>query len=180
MHVYMSQEEYGPRHKTTGGLKAQFVASQSIKMVKYDLTNEKASPHLRVSNDSDDKRNNIGIRSVVEVIKSRYSKPFVTTELEIVYPTGIDKHSGLFDLFVEDGTITSPSNGWYEFTRPDGTSKKFQRRDFLKHVDELMAFPIPERKLQIETDYVDETEVVDPPPDIELMYDKEDLEAVAG
>jgi RecA/RadA recombinase len=170
MHVYMSQEEYGARHKITGGLKALFTASQSIKVTKFDLTNEKASPHLRLSADADDKRNNIGIRSVCEIIKSRYSKPFEKIDLEIVYPAGIDRYSGLFELFLEDGTITSPSNAWYQFIRPDGEVKKFQKKDFLKYADELMTFPVPERKLRSDADepFAFDTDEDAAPVDLEL------------
>lgn len=145
MHVYMSQEEYGPRHKMTGGVKALFTASQSIMLTKYDLTNEKASPHNRISVDKDDAKENIGIRSVVNVLKCRYAKPFEKVDLEIIYPLGIDPYSGLFDLFIGDGTIVSPSQGWYEFKRPDGTAQKFRRSEFLKYADELMSYPIPQQ-----------------------------------
>lgn len=144
MHVYMSQEEYGDRHKITGGLKPVFVAHTAILMSKTDLTNEKASPWLRVSSDASDAKEHIGIRSSVKVMKSRHTKPGVKTELEIVYPQGIDKHSGLWDLLLEKDVITSPSQGWYQFTKLDGTMKKFQRKNFLDYVDELLQIPLPD------------------------------------
>jgi RecA/RadA recombinase len=167
MHVYMSQEEYGPRHKITGGVKALFTASQAIILTKFDLTNEKASAHNRQSDDKDDAKSNIGIRSVAQIIKSRYSKPFEKVELEVVYPYGIDPYSGLFDMFVEDKTIVSPTQGWYEFTRLDGSkSPKFRRAEFLKYADELMTLPIPERKMNRDEDPVDifEEDVEAPQP----------------
>jgi len=155
MHVYMSQEEYGPRHKISGGIKAAYTASQSFILTKYEMSNEKASPHNRQSNDKDDAKSNIGIRAVAQILKCRYAKPFEKVELEVVYPFGIDPYSGLFDMLVDDKTIVSPSQGWYEFTRPDGTAQKFRRAEFLKYADELMTYPIPERKMNKEDDPVD-------------------------
>jgi len=155
MHVYMSQEEYGPRHKITGGQKALFTASQSLIMTKFDLTNEKASAHNRQSADKDDAKENIGVKSVVQVIKCRYAKPFERVDLEVVYPFGIDPYSGLFDTYIDDGVIVSPSQGWYEFTRPDGSKQKFRRAEFLKYADELMTFPIPERQMNRDNDPLD-------------------------
>lgn len=155
MHVYMSQEEYGPRHKITGGQKALFTASQSLIMTKYDLTNEKASPHNRQSDDKDDAKQNIGVRSVVQILKCRYAKPFERVDLEVVYPFGIDPYSGLFEGLLDDDIIISPSQGWYEFARPDGSTQKFRRAEFIKYADELLRFPRPERQMNRDTDPVD-------------------------
>jgi hypothetical protein len=148
MHVYMGKEQYGPRHEMTGGMKPMFIAHNTLLMTKYNLTNEKASPHLRMpGTTADDKRVVIGLRSHIEIKKRRVvtltHKPQPDLDLEVVYPIGIDKYSGLWDMFIEKDMITSPSNGWYEFKRPNGDVKKFQRRDFLKYVDELMAMPVP-------------------------------------
>jgi RecA/RadA recombinase len=145
MHVYMSQEMYGPAHKISGGMKAVFTASQSLILTKSEMTNEKASPHLRQSNDRDDLKEVIGIRTIAKTLKTRYAKPYEKIELEAVYGLGIDKYSGLFDMLVDDRTIYSPSQGWYEFKRPDGTVQKFRRADFTKYADELLTFPIPAR-----------------------------------
>jgi RecA/RadA recombinase len=142
-HVYMSQEEYGPKHKITGGLIPMFMAHCAVKMSKADLTNKNASPHLRQSPDADDEKNIIGIRTLVEVMKTRSFKPGEKLNLEVVYPVGIDRNSGLWDLFLDKGIIISPTSGWYEFTRSDGSKQKFRRKNFLEYVDELMKIPLP-------------------------------------
>ncbi len=152
MHVYMSQDMYGPAHKISGGMKPVFTASQSLLLSKYEMTNEKASPHLRQSTDKDDLKSVIGIRSIARTLKTRYAKPFERIELEAVYGLGIDKYSGLFDMLVEDKMIYSPSVGWYEFKRPDGTIQKFRRAEFTKHADELLTFPIPARVINKDED----------------------------
>lgn len=150
MHVYQGKEMYGPRHEMSGGMKPMFIAHNTLLMTKYNLTDEKASPHLRVGGKStDEKRTVIGVRSHVEIKKRRVitlaHKPLSDLDLEVVYPIGIDKYSGLWEMYLEKDMITSPSNGWYEFKRVDGTiSKKFQRKDFLKYVDELMKMPVPD------------------------------------
>jgi RecA/RadA recombinase len=152
LHVQMSQDEYGPRHKTTGGLKALYMASQALMLTKFELTNEKAEAHNRLSNSPDDKKKNIGIRSKASILKSRFSKPFENVVLEIIYPRGIDPYSGLMDLMIEDEIITSPSQGWYQFTRTDGTIQKFRRANFLTYADEMMTLPIPEYKAGVIAD----------------------------
>lgn len=147
MHVYMSQDEYGSKHKTTGGIKALFMASQALMLTKYELTNEKAEGYNRISEDNNDKKKVIGIKSKASVLKSRFSKPFENIDMEVVYPYGIDKYSGLMDLLIQEDVITSPSQGWYQFTGMDGDIKKFRRRNFPSHAEELMQLPIKESKL---------------------------------
>jgi hypothetical protein len=164
LHVYQGKEQYGPRFELTGGMKPMFMAHNALLMTKYSLTEEKASPHLRMGGKSaDEKRTVIGLRSHVEIKKRRVvtlaHKPQPDLDLEVVYPIGIDKYSGLWDMFIEKDMITSPSNGWYEFTRADGTTKKFQRKDFLQYADELMAMPVPEwRPMAGATGAIDEDE----------------------
>src|ERR1044071_9142637 len=141
MHVYQGKEQYGPRHEMTGGMKPMYIAHNTLLMTKYNLTEEKASPHLRMGvKGADEKRTVIGVRSHVEIKKRRVvalaHKTSPDLDLEVVSPIGIDKYSGLWDMYIEKEMITSPSNGWYEFKRADGTTRKFQRRDFLKYVDE--------------------------------------------
>lgn len=145
-HVYMSQDQYGPRHKLGGGMGPAYTASQSLLFTMSKLTNKQAKvdfPHLVQG--SDDKRV-LGIATTCTVLKLRYAKPFEVVELAAVYGKGIDKYSGLFDLLMDDKIIYSPTQGWYEFKRLDGSvSPKFRKADFLKYADELLQIPPPER-----------------------------------
>lgn len=152
MHVYMSQDMYGPAHKISGGMKAVFTASQSVILSKYELTNEKASPHLKQSKNADDLKSVIGIKTITRTLKTRYAKPYERIELEAVYGLGIDKYSGLFDMLIDDKTVYSPVQGWYEFKRPDGTTQRFRRADFTKWADELLTFPIPVKVINKDED----------------------------
>lgn len=151
MHVYMSQDMYGPRHKLAGGMKPLFTASQSLLFSMVELTNKRAKedcPHLMQSTDPDNLRKVIGIQTTAKTLKVRYSKPFEVVQLNALYGAGIDKYSGLFDTFMDDGTIYSPTSGWYEFKNRDGTlSPRFRKSEFLKYVDDLLTFPIPVRSM---------------------------------
>jgi RecA/RadA recombinase len=156
-HVFMNQDQYGPVFKLSGGMKVVFTASQCILLSKSELRNEDASEHNKISDDADSAKKTIGIKSTAHLIKCRYAKPFEKVVLEVIYPRGIDRHSGLWDMFVDDGVITSPTQGWYEFTRPDGTkSAKFRRKQFINYVEELLTFPIPDRPMNPDNQPLDE------------------------
>lgn len=148
-HVYMSQDQYGPKHKLGGGMGAAYTSSQSLLFTMARLTNKKAKedcPHLMQSSDAKDAGKVIGISTTCTVLKLRYAKPFEVVHLDALYGHGIDKYSGLFDLLMDDGIIYSPVQGWYEFKRLDGSlSPKFRRAEYLNHVDELLQITPPER-----------------------------------
>lgn len=134
-HVYDNQEmingkPVGGKHKLTGGNKPVYMASQSLLLSMKQLR------------DTDDKSKTLGITSTAKVLKCRFSKPFEEVAINIPYGRGIDPYSGLFDLVIQDSVVTSPSQGWYQFVRPDGSIQKFQRNSFLKYADEIMALPI--------------------------------------
>jgi RecA/RadA recombinase len=148
MHVYMNQDMYGPSHKISGGMKAVFTAAQSLMLTKSEMTNEwtkKYAPWLTQSNEPEKMKDIIGVKVSAKTLKTRYAKPFERIDLQAVYGKGIDKYSGLFDMMLEDNIIISPSQGWYEFSRPDGTKQKFRKSEFTKYAEELLLIPIPER-----------------------------------
>ncbi len=51
-----------------------------------------------------------GIRAMCKVMKTRYSKPFEGTELKIPYSGGLNKFSGLFELFEDNSLLTKEGN----------------------------------------------------------------------
>ncbi len=148
-HVMDSQEMYGPKYKTTGGQKMIFYASGCMIMTKKELTAEdledkeaaeeyqKQKEGYTAELKKKYKKKNIGITSVVQNLKSRVSKPFEKTEVQITYEGGIDQFSGLFDLMIVQGIITKAGVGWYQYI--DGkTEIKFQRSSFRDHADRIM------------------------------------------
>jgi RecA/RadA recombinase len=144
LHVYDNQEKspqgfpIGGKHKLTGGNKTVYLASQTLLLTKKELKKEDVEDKKAIASDVEDKKV-VGITSVAKVLKSRYSKPFETVDIQIPYNTGIDPYSGLFNLFLLDGVITSPSNGWYAYKDAAGKEVKFQRKNFRAHADFLMG-----------------------------------------
>jgi hypothetical protein len=51
-----------------------------------------------------------GIRSACKVMKTRYSKPFESVQVEIPYETGMSPTSGLLDMFEAKGILVKEGN----------------------------------------------------------------------
>ena len=147
-HVMDNQEMYGPRHKTTGGHKMIYYASGCLLLTKKILTKE----DLEQSDDYYDeleagmtadmkkkqKKHGIGIIAQMENLKSRVAKPFEKIQVQIPYRGGMDRYSGLFDLLMQEGVVTTPSSGWYQYIE-NGEPVKFRKADFRDHADRAMA-----------------------------------------
>lgn len=63
-----------------------------------------------------------GFNFIINIEKSRTVKEKAKFPIAVSFEKGIQKWSGMFDLAVEAGIITSPTQGWYEW---DG--KKYRR-----------------------------------------------------
>ena len=74
-----------------------------------------------------------GFNFTLKVEKSRTIKEESKFPLSISFDSGIEPHSGLFELALECGIITSPSKGWYIV---EGENKKL-RRDDIEQDNEL-------------------------------------------
>lgn len=117
-HTYASQDMFDPDPKISGGSGPIFAASQVIAMNK-----------LKLKEDEDGRKvtDVTGIRAKVKVVKSRFSKPFETVEIKIPYETGMDPHSGLFDLFEKKGVLYKDGKKYF-YTDKDGkVYKQFER-----------------------------------------------------
>ena len=98
--------------------------------VKYSLSNVLLLTKLRLK----DGKDVTGINMKVEAIKTRFTKPFQKVAVEVPYETGMDKLSGLMDVFVEMGLIIK-SGSWYHL--PD-SEKKFRSSDLHLYVDDVL------------------------------------------
>lgn len=155
-HVYENQQKHpltgqpiGGKHKPTGGHKIQYMASGCLMLSKKELMTENVEDAdvakryeeleegMTAEHKKKLKRRTIGIVSVAENLKSRVSKPFEKVEVQIPYFGGMDRYSGLFDLLMSEGTIYSPSVGWYAY-KSNGKETKFRKADFRKHADDIM------------------------------------------
>jgi hypothetical protein len=67
-----------------------------------------------------------GIRSKIKCVKTRYAKPFEEVEVLIPFTKGMDRYSGLFDLF-EKKVFVKDGNR-YKYVSKDGTEHKLFRK----------------------------------------------------
>lgn len=123
-HTYASQDMFDPDDKITGGNGPIFAASQVIAIKKLKLKEDEQGNKIT---------DVTGIRAKVKVVKSRFSKPFESVEIKIPYETGMDPHSGLFDLFVKKGVITKPSGNKYVYIDGSGVEHKYFEKAFKRN-----------------------------------------------
>lgn len=79
------------------------VAMRKLKLKEDDDGNKTSQVH--------------GIRAACKIMKSRYSKPFESVQIKIPYETGMDPHSGLFELFEGMGLLVKQGNR-YRYVSP--------------------------------------------------------------
>lgn len=151
-HIMDNQDGYGRKHKTTGGNKMIFYASGCLMLTKSELKDEdtedqSVQDHYKAraegmsaeARKAMGKNKFVGIKSTMEIIKSRVSKPFEKVEIQIPYLTGLDPYSGLMNLLQQEGTITVPTMGWYQYINSEGVPVKFRKKDFREHADIIMS-----------------------------------------
>lgn len=107
-HTYASQDMFDPDDKISGGQGFIYASSIVIAMRKLKLKEDE------FGNKVSDVR---GIRSVCKVMKSRYSKPFESVKINIPYESGMDRYSGLFDMFESMGILVKTGNR-YRYESP--------------------------------------------------------------
>lgn len=100
-HTYASQDMFDPDDKISGG--QGFVYASSIVVAMRKLK-------LKVDQDGNKVSNVLGIRAAMKVMKTRFSKPFESVQVEIPYETGMSPYSGLIDLFEKSGDLVKQGN----------------------------------------------------------------------
>ena len=100
-HTYASQDMFDPDDKISGGQGFIYASSIVIAMKK-----------LKLKEDEDGKKvtDVRGIRAACKVMKTRYAKPFESVQVKIPYETGMDRYSGLVDLFEKKGLLKQQGN----------------------------------------------------------------------
>ena len=100
-HTYASQDMFDPDDKISGGQGFIYASSIVIAMRKLKLKeDEEGNKTTTVS----------GIRAACKVMKTRYAKPFEGVQVKIPYETGMNKYSGLLELFEAKGLLTKQGN----------------------------------------------------------------------
>ena len=126
-HVYSSQDKYTD-DIISGGSGALYASSIIVSMTPYKLKEDEEGNKITEVR---------GIRSKCKVVKTRYNKPFEAVEVFIPYDTGIDKYSGLFELFEKEKRIIKEGNR-YAYTDSLGTVHKHWRKEYLTNKDGIL------------------------------------------
>jgi recombination protein RecA len=129
-HTYASQDMFDPDDKITGGSGFVYASSMVVAMKK-----------LKLKTDADGNKTSQvhGIRAACKIMKTRYSKPFESVQVEIPYTTGMDPYSGLVDLFEARGWLKKEGNK-LTYTTMDGELIKEFRKGYTDAIlDTIMA-----------------------------------------
>jgi RecA/RadA recombinase len=127
-HTYASQNMFAPDDVVSGGSGPVFSASILVAIKKGKLKEDEDGGKTTKVN---------GIRSMCKIMKTRYNKPFESTELKIPYSGGLDKFSGLFDLFDENGLFKKEGNR-YSYVDENGEILKYFRKEWDKNEDDCL------------------------------------------
>jgi RecA/RadA recombinase len=100
-HTYASQDMFDPDDKISGG--QGFIYASSIVVAMRKLK-------LKVDADGNKTSQVHGIRAACKVMKTRYSKPFESVQVEIPYETGMSPYSGLIEFFEAKGLLVKQGN----------------------------------------------------------------------
>ena len=100
-HTYASQDMFDPDDKISGGQGFIYASSIVIAMRKLKL---------KVDADGNKTSQVHGIRAACKVMKTRYSKPFESVQVEIPYETGMSPYSGLVEFFEAKGVLVKQGN----------------------------------------------------------------------
>jgi len=100
-HTYASQDMFDPDDKISGGQGFVYASSIVVAMKKLKLKEDENGNKVS---------DVLGIRSACKVMKTRYSKPFETVQVQIPYSTGMKPTSGLVDLFEKKNILTKSGN----------------------------------------------------------------------
>ena len=84
----------------------------------------------------------VGYNFIINIEKSRYVREKEKLPVKVLYGSGIDRFSGIFDLAVEFGVIQSPSKGWYEY------QERKMRRKEIESDKELMQSIVDDPEFQ--------------------------------
>jgi RecA/RadA recombinase len=157
-HTYASQDMFDPDDKISGG--QGFIYASSIVVAMRKLK-------LKVDADGNKTSQVHGIRSACKVMKSRYSKPFESVQVEIPYESGMSPYSGLLELF-EARDILVKNGNKLEYVSPvtGEVIKEFRKGwtdDKLQVIiDEWNANPVAAELDEIPEPDVIEDEVPEP------------------
>lgn len=127
-HTYASQDMFDPDDKISGGQGFIYASSIVVAMKKLKLKED----------DDGNKISDVrGIRAKCKIMKTRFTKPFEEVEIKIPYDTGMNRHSGLVDLFEKYGLLVKDGNR-LKYTDLTGKEYKYYRKEYINNVDDIL------------------------------------------
>ena len=117
-HTYASQDMFDPDDKISGGQGFVYASSIVVAMKKLKLKTDEDGNKTTTVN---------GIRAACKIMKTRYSKPFESVQVEIPYSTGMSPFSGLVDLFEAKGALKKEGNSLVYVTKDGEIIKQFRK-----------------------------------------------------
>jgi RecA/RadA recombinase len=127
-HTYASQNMFDSTPNISGGSGIIFASSIVVLMDKLKLKKDE---------DGNKTTDVQGIRSMCQVVKTRYAKPFEKIELEIPYSTGLDPYSGLFDYFLSKSVLTRTGNK-YIYNDLSGNEHKYFEKEYRRNENNIL------------------------------------------
>jgi RecA/RadA recombinase len=129
-HTYASQDMFNPDDVISGGQGFIYASSIVVAMKKLKLKEDDAGNKIT------DVR---GIRSMCKIMKTRFTKPFETVEVKIPFDTGMDRYSGLLDMFEKLGLVVEDGKK-LKYVDLQGQEHKYYRKQFGAEIlDIIMA-----------------------------------------
>jgi hypothetical protein len=111
---------FDPDDKISGGQGFIYASSIVVAMRKLKLKTDADGNKTTTVN---------GIRAACKIMKTRYSKPFESVQVEIPYATGMSPYSGMTDLAEAKGMLTKDGNR-LKYVSTDGTELKMYRKEW--------------------------------------------------
>lgn len=127
-HTYASQNMYDPDDKISGGQGFIYASSIVVSMNKLKLKEDEEGNKLT---------DVIGIRSNCKVVKTRYNKPFESVQVHIPYNEGMNRFSGLFDLFEKQNIIKKEGHRYF-YVDLEGVIHRYFRKEWVANTDGIM------------------------------------------
>jgi RecA/RadA recombinase len=153
-HTYASQDMFDPDDKISGGQGFIYASSIVVAMKKLKL---------KIDEDGNKVTEVLGIRAACKIMKTRYSKPFETVQVQIPYATGMSPYSGLVDMFEGNGLLKKEGNSLVYTTGEGEIIKKF-RKNWNRNEDEcldIVMFEFQQNKDKMISNVTPEEEVTE-------------------
>ena len=117
---------FGNPEVTSGGRALKFYSSMRIEVRKGEA----------IKNGTDV----VGSRTKIKIVKNKVAPPFRTTELNIMYGTGISKEGDLLDLASDKNTdIVKKSGSWYAYNDQKIGQGRENAKEYLKENPEIFS-----------------------------------------